>query len=222
VLSLQKRINKSSMKIVLLANDETKGELLSGVNTDAVTVITIKEITEFALHPEADAFFDLAFEMNPERIELLNKLTSKPVFINSVSYTISETGYSFIRLNGWPTFLKRDLLEAASPDDLSKTKAEQVMAALNKKIEWVPDIAGFISARVVSMIVNEAWFALEEEVSTKKEIDTAMKLGTNYPNGPFEWGEKIGEKNIYELLTKLSKTNSRYIPAALLKKEATS
>jgi len=92
---------------------------------------------------------------------------------------------------------------------------------LNKKIEWVPDIAGFISARVVSMIVNEAWFALEEEVSTKKEIDTAMKLGTNYPYGPFEWGEKIGLKNIYELLTVLSKTNSRYQPAALLQKEAT-
>jgi 3-hydroxybutyryl-CoA dehydrogenase len=209
------------MKIVLLGNDETKGELLSGVNTDAVTVITIKDITEFTLHPEADAFFDLAFEMNPERIELLNKLTSKPVFINSVSYTISETGSSFLRLNGWPTFLKRDLLEATCSNDSLKIKAEQVMAALNKKIEWVPDITGFISARVVSMIVNEAWFALEEEVSTKKEIDTAMKLGTNYPYGPFEWGEKIGVKNIYELLTTLSKTNGRYQPAALLKKEAT-
>jgi 3-hydroxybutyryl-CoA dehydrogenase len=195
--------------------------LLSGLNNDTVTVITIKDIAEFLLYPQADAFFDLAFEMNPERIALLNKLTAKPVFINSVSYTISETGSSFIRLNGWPTFLKRDLLEAACTDDSVKTNAEQVMVALNKKSEWVPDIAGFISARVVSMIVNEAWFALEEEVSTKKEIDTAMKLGTNYPYGPFEWGEKIGIKNIYELLTKLSKTNSRYQPAALLQKEAT-
>ena len=49
-----------------------------------------------------------------------------------------------------------------------------------------PDIPGFISARVVSMIINEAYFALEEEVSSKEEIDTAMKLGTNYPYGPFD------------------------------------
>lgn len=209
------------MKIVLLGNDETKDELLSGLNAGVVTVIGVKDIAEFLLYPEADAFFDLAFEMNPERIELLKKLMPKPVIINSVSYTIAETGSSFIRLNGWPTFLKRDLLEAVCLDDSVKTNAEQVMAELNKKIEWVPDIAGFISARVVSMIVNEAWFALEEEVSTKKEIDTAMKLGTNYPYGPFEWGEKIGLKNIYELLTVLSKTNSRYQPAALLQKKAT-
>jgi 3-hydroxybutyryl-CoA dehydrogenase len=85
----------------------------------------------------------------------------------------------------------------------------------------VPDVKGFISARVVSMIINEAYFALEEKVSTKREIDTAMKLGTNYPYGPFEWGDLIGVKNIYELLNELSKTDSRYTPAALLKKETT-
>lgn len=209
------------MKIVLSGNDEAKDELLSRVNNDTVTVIAIKDIAEFQHYPEADAFFDLEFEMNSERIEMLKKLTPKPVFINSVSYTIADIGSSFIRVNGWPTFLKRDLLEAACPDDSLKAIAEQVLAALNKKIEWVPDIAGFISARVVSMVVNEAWFALEEEVSVKKEIDTAMKLGTNYPYGPFEWGEKIGLKNIYELLTLLSKINSRYQPAALLQKEAT-
>jgi 3-hydroxybutyryl-CoA dehydrogenase len=208
------------MKIVLSGNDEAKDELLSGLNSDTVTVIAVKDIAEFLLHPEADAFFDLSFEMDTARIELLKKLIPKLVFINSVSYTISETGPSFIRLNGWSSFLKRELLEAAYTDDSVKINAERVMAALNKKIEWVPDIAGFISARVVSMIVNEAWFALEEGVSTKNEIDTAMKLGTNYPYGPFEWGEKIGLKNIYDLLTVMSKANNRYQPAALLQKEA--
>ena len=70
------------------------------------------------------------------------------------------------------------------------------------------------------MIINEAYFTLEEKVSTKEEIDTAMKLGTNYPYGPFEWGQKIGLKKVNELLTTLAETNSRYTPAALLQKEA--
>jgi 3-hydroxybutyryl-CoA dehydrogenase len=61
---------------------------------------------------------------------------------------------------------------------------------------------------------------LNEKVSTKEEIDVAMKLGTNYPYGPFEWSEKIGLKNIYELLFTLSRTSPRYEPAGLLKKVA--
>ncbi|TMI92961.1 MAG: hypothetical protein E6H08_11285 [Bacteroidetes bacterium] len=84
----------------------------------------------------------------------------------------------------------------------------------------MPDVKGFISPRVVSMIINEAYFALEENVSKKEEIDIAMKLGTNYPYGPFEWSKKIGLKNIAALLTELSKTEKRYQPADLLLKEA--
>ena len=47
-----------------------------------------------------------------------------------------------------------------------------------------------------------------------------MKLGTNYPFGPFEWGEKIGLQNIYSLLDTLGQKQNRYIPAPLLKQTA--
>jgi 3-hydroxybutyryl-CoA dehydrogenase len=40
-----------------------------------------------------------------------------------------------------------------------------------------------------------------------------MRLGTNYPFGPFEWSEKIGLENIYDLLNKLAATDDRYTPA---------
>ncbi len=52
------------------------------------------------------------------------------------------------------------------------------------------------------MIVNEAFFAFGEKISTIEEIDMAMKLGTNYPNGPFEWAEKIGIENIFNFCLK--------------------
>ncbi len=65
--------------------------------------------------------------------------------------------------------------------------------------------------------INEAWFALEENVSSKEEIDVAMKLGTNYPYGPFEWASLIGIEKIFELLQKLSTYDKRYLPATLLK-----
>ncbi|RYF80186.1 MAG: 3-hydroxybutyryl-CoA dehydrogenase, partial [Chitinophagaceae bacterium] len=90
---------------------------------------------------------------------------------------------------------------------------------LNRKWEWLPDEPGFVSPRVVSMIINEAFMALAENVSTKEEINTAMKLGTAYPYGPFEWAEKIGMQNIVALLQKLGTTQTRYTPAELLVKE---
>jgi 3-hydroxybutyryl-CoA dehydrogenase len=65
---------------------------------------------------------------------------------------------------------------------------------------------------VVSMIINEAFIALGENVSTREEIDTAMKLGTNYPYGPFEWAELIGVENIISLLNKLSEKDNHYQP----------
>jgi 3-hydroxybutyryl-CoA dehydrogenase len=76
-----------------------------------------------------------------------------------------------------------------------------------------------ITPRTIAMIINEAYFALEEEISSKEQIDIAMKLGTNYPYGPFEWAEKIGLKKIYNLLTQLYQTDKRYIPAPFMKKE---
>ena len=86
-------------------------------------------------------------------------------------------------------------------------------------MEWLPDAPGFVSARVISMIINEAFFALEEGVSTPQEIDTAMKLGTAYSYGPFEWSNKIGLQNIVNLLTALSHQNSSYTPNSLLLQE---
>ena len=79
-------------------------------------------------------------------------------------------------------------------------------------------IMGLLQARIIAMIINEAYYALEENVSTKEQIDIAMKLGTNYPYGPFEWSEKIGIEKIYFLLEKLSAQNKRYTIAAAIKK----
>jgi 3-hydroxybutyryl-CoA dehydrogenase len=77
-----------------------------------------------------------------------------------------------------------------------------------------------ITARVLATIINEAYYTLGAQVSTREEIDIAMKLGTSYPYGPFEWAAKIGLARIYELLAELSRDDKRYVPAPLLAQEA--
>jgi 3-hydroxybutyryl-CoA dehydrogenase len=207
------------MKIVLLANTEQKEELLAQGQDMSADLIWPVELSSLADVTGADACIDLLFDDTAERIKKLRQLQTQVIIINSVVTPLNELTTGCIRINGWHTFLKRTVLEAAGDSKL-KNKAEQVFSLFNKKVEWVADIAGFISARVVASIINEAYFALEEQVSTKEEIDTAMKLGTNYPYGPFEWSEKIGIKNIYTLLKRLSEEQKRYEPAPLLTKEA--
>ena len=204
------------MKVVVITNAQLKEELLAQGIQDNAQV-------EWQHEPEpvtgADGYIDLLFSLSEERIDKLRKLQPAAVIVNSVINILDELPAGFTRFNGWNSFLKRPLVEIAGIDE-NKTMAEKIFSCFNKTIEWMPDVPGFITARVISTIINEAYFTLDENVSTKEEIDTAMKLGTNYPYGPFEWSEKIGLKNVYELLTELTKTNSRYIPSSLLQKEA--
>ena len=208
------------MRLVVVANDELKEELLSGGINGDCKIDWVGSSAELSSHTDFDAVIDLLFENNGYDVTYLKRFLPNRVIVNSVSKTNSEIGSSFIRINGWPGFLERNIAEVACIHDADKKEAEKILISLNRQVEWVPDIKGFISSRVVSMIINEAYFALEENVSTKEEIDIAMKLGTNYPYGPFEWAKKIGLKNIITLLTELSLTEKRYQPANLLLKEA--
>ena len=208
------------MRLVVLTNDQLKEELLSGGVSDDCKIDWINSPKELLSHTGADAVIDLLFEHNGYDISHLKNYLTKPVFVSSMNKTILEIGLPVTRINAWPGFLKRNIAEISSADEVSKDEAEKILSLLNRKPEWVPDVKGFISPRIVSMIINEAYFTLEENVSTKEAIDIAMKLGTNYPYGPFEWSKKIGLKNIADLLKELFITEKRYKPASLLLKEA--
>ncbi len=206
------------MRIVVLSNDHIKNEIETKINSSQVELIFADTINNFS-DARADAFFDFSFDMNPERIETLSRYTSKPVFINSVVYTLAEIGHPFIRINAWPGFLKREIVEIATHDK-SADMAKNFLEKLNWKYQLLPDEPGMISARIIAMIVNEAYYTAEEDISSKSDIDIAMKMGTNYPYGPFEWAKLIGIKNIHSLLTALQKTDKRYTISELLEAEA--
>ncbi len=146
-------------------------------------------------------------------------VTDKPVLIHAVTETLQsmQAPPNVVRINTWKGFLKNECWEVAG--NIS-SQCSEILSACHRKYINVPDTPGLVAPRVISMIINEAFFALGEKVSTKKEIDIAMKLGTSYPYGPFEWGDTIGLKNIYQLLLTLSITDKRYSPAPLLQKEA--
>jgi 3-hydroxybutyryl-CoA dehydrogenase len=206
------------MKVLVLADDKLKEELTACPADQGVELLWLAEPGAADLYRDVDACIDLLFENNKERIQWLRELLVPVIIINSVLTPLTEIQEEFVRINGWNTLLRRNIMEAACNNEALKQKAEQLFSYLGRRTEWVPDVAGFITPRVIASVINEAFFTLEEDVSAEKEIDTAMKLGTNYPFGPFEWGEKIGLHHIYSLLEMLNKEQIRYKPSMLLKK----
>lgn len=202
------------MKAVVLSNESLKEELLNNGVSSGLDIVWITDMAAFHTHANADVFIDLLFEKTHSNT--LNTFLPKLILINSVEYTLPQTNISFVRINGWPGFLHSDIVEAAALNNQLKIKAEEFFSFFHKKIQWLPDEVGFVTPRVISMVINEAFFSLEEGISTREEIDIAMKLGTNYPYGPFEWTEKIGIQKIASLLYKLSKNQSRYTLSSLL------
>ena len=199
--------------IVVTASDKQWNEL-TGLRTN-IEWQRVAHAADFDNHKNADAFFCLK---ENEISEALNFL-QKPVIINSAVNTLAALNLpaNIYRINGWPGFLNRSVWEIAGT---ANAAIEKFFSSLNIKINFVKDEPGFISARVIAMIINEAYFSLEDNVSSKTEIDTAMKLGTNYPLGPFEWALQISKENIIALLQQLYLTDSRYKPSQLLITEA--
>lgn len=197
--------------IAVLANDAQWDELITGADTTA--------LVRTSSLPDNNASFDACILLDTEAGIQMNSL-QVPVLLNAVVDTLKElnAAANVYRINGWNGFLGRSTWEVAGTTD---TALNEVFACLNRQFIRVADEPGLVAARTVAMIVNEGYFTLGEQVSSKAEIDIAMKLGTNYPFGPFEWDSKIGTGNIYKLLNKLSKTDQRYLPAPLLKQEAT-
>jgi 3-hydroxybutyryl-CoA dehydrogenase len=175
--------------------------------------------------------WDFAIDDAPERLKLYKKYEVGDciLFANVVRTGLhnllvkySQPEIVLVAFNGLPTFFDRTILELSIIKENEKAFVEEVLVELKTEAEFIGDRVGMISPRVVCMIINEAYYTLQEGTANKSDIDKGMKLGTNYPMGPFEWAEKIGLGNVYQLLNALweDTKEERYKICPLLKKEA--
>ena len=98
-------------------------------------------------------------------------------------------------------------------------RAAEFFGSIGLEAVVVKDSAGLVLPRIVCGLVNEAATALAEGVAAAKDIDTAMRLGTNYPRGPLEWGDLIGLDVVLAVLRGLHDEtgDDHYRPTSLLK-----
>ncbi|KAA5542392.1 3-hydroxyacyl-CoA dehydrogenase family protein [Adhaeribacter rhizoryzae] len=217
------------MQIVIVAPPEIKPEfeLKFTATHDYIFVTDYNQIRNNL--KEAEVVFDFFLADNPDRLRLYQDREGLIIFCQAVTASLAQLAYNaqtklactLIGFNGWPTFLNRAYLEVTLLKEADKPVLQEVCAQLSTEYLLVEDRVGMVTPRVLAMLINEAFYTLQENTATATDIDLAMKLGTNYPYGPFEWTEKVGIKNIYKLLDALytDTRDERYKICPLLKKK---
>ena len=201
------------MKIIIAGNEAAHNECMDklGPEHEYQTMNILSDGTA------ADLIVDFTDERPDQKWSAYAGLQT-PAFINSVSTTLNELNAkvnfnaSVFGFCGWPGFFNRTPIEVSLLNTSHQPVLNQLAKQLNIETIIVKDQPGMIAPRVVAMIINEALETLQQGVASREDIDLSMKLGTNYPYGPFEWADKIGLQRVRNLLIALSKTDSRFQP----------
>lgn len=168
-----------------------------------------------SVHINDEIIINFGFALKEEKKKFLRENPDKSVYMDLTCYHPQEFYNEFSNLKGVFSALFAD--EAKRMEIHFKEESQLVLDYLAqegyKPVEITFTSCGFIFPRTISQIINEAYFALEEGVATKEDINRAMKFGVNYPKGPFEWSQGKEEyvKTLLLELHHLTK-DDRYLP----------
>ena len=176
-----------------------------------------------------DLVFDFIIDEEPFQVEIYGNKDGSKVFVNTSKVSLAELSNlanhhikaQLFGFNGLPTFLNRNVMEVSVLKKEDEAQLSELCKKLNTEYLLVDDRVGLVTPRIICMIINEAYYTVQEGTASREDIDMAMKLGTNYPYGPFEWCNRIGIKHVYELLEAVYEDthDERYKICSLLKKE---
>ena len=178
------------------------------------------------LWKKSQALFDCSVKIDAQRIAFYAQEVQGLVVLNGVANNVleaynelKEANAAVAMMNLWPSFIELLKAEIAVPLEKHLPAITSFFESFNWPFEKVATRVGLVTPRVISMIINEACYTVQEGTAGMKDIDLAMKLGTNYPFGPFEWANRIGIENVYACLEAiyLDTQEERYKICPLLK-----
>lgn len=216
------------MQILIIGNPKQEQIIREKVGEKAgITSLDQHDFSGETLH-QYDLVFDFVIEESPELFGYYEGNHQTPVLLNSPKFSLAELTYlsgnidfPLFGFNGLPYFAGLEKMEISMLHQKDADLLANLMSRLEIQYLTVADRVGMATARVICMIINEAYYTLQEGTASKPDIDLGMRLGTNYPYGPFEWAQLIGLDHVYELLEALYEDtkDERYKVCPLLKRE---
>lgn len=188
----------------------------------------IAEVAECDLIIEAVAE-DLS--LKKELFASLDKIAAPSTVIVSNTSTFSLTEIAEVTsrpemvvgmhfLNPVPKVPLVELVKGFHTSDATLSKVKTFAAKIGKTAVEVYEYPGFVTTRAIVPLLNEAMYILMEGVATAEGIDTAMRLGYNFPMGPLEMADAMGLDEVLAWMESLWKTlgEPRYRACPVLRK----
>jgi len=215
----------------LLAKDVSKGRI-----TEEQKAAVLANLVPSVDQKDA-ADCDLVVEAIVENMDVKAKVFSnldqicKPACIlasNTSSLPITEIAAHTKRpgqvigmhfMNPVPVMKLVEIIRGIATTDETCAAIRDLSMDLGKSPVEVRDVPGFISNRVLQMMINEAIYCLYEGVASAEDIDTVMKLGMNHPMGPLQLADFIGLDTVLAIMEVLydGYADCKYRPCPLLR-----
>lgn len=176
---------------------------------------------------------EAAVEHKPIKIEIfkeLDNVVNKDAILatNTSSISITEIAAATSRpekvvgmhfMNPVPVMKLVEGIKGLETSDEVFASVANVIEKMGKVLVTANDFPGFAVNRILMPMINEAVFVLYEGVATVKDIDAAMKLGTNVPMGPLTLADFIGLDTCLSIMEVLHDGlgDSKYRPCPLLR-----
>ncbi|GAB6930007.1 3-hydroxybutyryl-CoA dehydrogenase [Paenibacillus sp. JCM 10914] len=195
----------------------------------------IQKATHFAELSACDMVIETIIEdldAKKEIFEQLDQVCASNVILASNTSTLSLTELAsstkyperVIGMHFIHPVSKVDLVEIirglkTSDQTFSETK-RFVEEVSDKKGIMVYESPGFVTTRMITLLINEAMHLLQEGVASAEDIDDAMRIGYNFQHGPLEMADRFGLDSILAALERMFREYGelKYRPSIVLKK----
>jgi 3-hydroxybutyryl-CoA dehydrogenase len=163
-------------------------------------------------------FQGLAKAMPPDAI-LATNTSSIPITRIAASVANPERVIGMHFMNPVPVLQLVEIIRGVQTSDATYATTRALAERMGKTTVLSRDLPGFIVNRILIPMINEACFALQENLASAEDIDTAMKLGTNVPMGPLTLADFIGLDTCLYIAEVLHRGlgDDKYRPAPLLR-----
>ena len=194
----------------------------------------IKTSVDLTSMKSADFVVEAATENEPVKLRLfqsLDKICPNNTILASNTSSIpigriaavtkrAEKVIGMHFMNPVPVMKLVEIIPGLATDEDTFNSTWELAKELKKTPAKSNDYPGFIANRILLPMINEAIYCLYNNVGSREDIDTVMKLGMNHPMGPLQLADLIGLDTCLAIIDTLYDgfKDSKYRPCPLLRK----